>query len=139
MTPLQTTTAVVFWACAAGVFYAYVGYPVLIWCIARWFGRPATPPVPTDEELPTVSLLIAAYNEEAVIEERLRNALAMDYPPGKVEIVVASDGSSDRTPEIVRRYASQGVRLLDYRQRRGKAAVLNSALAELHGDIVLLS
>ncbi len=139
MSPLQIIAVVVFWACAAGVFYAYVGYPVLIWRLARWFGRPVTPPAPTDDELPTVSLLIAAYNEEAVIEERLRNALAMDYPPGKIEIVVASDGSSDRTPEIVRGYADRGVRLLDYRQRRGKAAVLNSAFAELHGDVVLLS
>jgi cellulose synthase/poly-beta-1,6-N-acetylglucosamine synthase-like glycosyltransferase len=86
-----------------------------------------------------ISVLIAAHNEEAVIAERIQNALAMDYPPDKLEIVVASDGSEDGTAEIVRRFAYLGVRLLDYAHRRGKAAVLNSAIKEVNGDIVLLS
>ena len=90
-------------------------------------------------ELPSVSLLIAAYNEEAVIEKRLQTALMTDYPRNKLEVVVASDGSSDATSQIVRRYAGRGVRLLDYARRRGKAAVLNATVAELRGEIVLLS
>jgi len=95
---------------------------------------------PSDHRtLPFVSLLIAAYNEETVIEERIRNALTMDYPTDKREIVIASDGSSDSTAAIAARYADQGVRLFDYKERRGKARVLNSALAELRGDIVLFS
>jgi cellulose synthase/poly-beta-1,6-N-acetylglucosamine synthase-like glycosyltransferase len=86
-----------------------------------------------------MSLLIAAYNEAAEIEGRIQSALRMDYPAEKMEIVIASDGSSDATAHIVRRYSRMGVRLLNYRQRRGKAAVLNSAFGEVKGDIVLLS
>jgi cellulose synthase/poly-beta-1,6-N-acetylglucosamine synthase-like glycosyltransferase len=121
------------------VFLAYVGYPVLVWCLARWLGRRAAPPTLADADLPSLSVLIAAYNEAAVIEERIRNALRLDYPPEKLEIVVASDGSSDATPDLVSRYAGRGVRLLHNPQRRGKAATLNSAIPELKGDIVLLS
>jgi cellulose synthase/poly-beta-1,6-N-acetylglucosamine synthase-like glycosyltransferase len=131
--------AISFWICLAVVVYSYFGYPVLIWCFSRWFGRKNENPDECSEHLPSVSLLIAAYNEEAVIEERLLNALATDYPAAKLEIVVASDGSTDRTVEIVRRYEKRGVRALDYKRRRGKAAVLNSAFGELRGDIVILS
>jgi cellulose synthase/poly-beta-1,6-N-acetylglucosamine synthase-like glycosyltransferase len=130
---------VIFWACLALVSYAYLGYPLLVWGLSRVFNRPVVPRTGTDADLPTVSLLIAAYNEEAVIEDRLRNALAMDYPPEKLEIVVSSDGSADRTTEIVRRYAGRNVRLLDYTHRRGKAAVLNASVPELLGEIVMLS
>jgi cellulose synthase/poly-beta-1,6-N-acetylglucosamine synthase-like glycosyltransferase len=89
--------------------------------------------------LPTVSLLIAAYNEEAVIDARILNALALDYPADKLEIVVASDGSSDATQVIVKRYADRGVRLLTFVPRRGKSSVLNAAFPELKGEIVLMS
>jgi cellulose synthase/poly-beta-1,6-N-acetylglucosamine synthase-like glycosyltransferase len=124
--------------CLALVFYAYFVYPVLIACLSRLFGRPnqlAT----ADGALPSVSLLIAAYNEEADIEERVRNALALDYPADKLQIVVASDGSDDDTAAIVRRFADRGVVVLDYPERRGKATVLNDAMGEVTGEIVLLS
>jgi cellulose synthase/poly-beta-1,6-N-acetylglucosamine synthase-like glycosyltransferase len=139
MDAFRIAIACVFWICAGCVFYAYIGYPFVIWCLSRLFGRRLQAPVGGEEDLPTVSLLIAAHNEEAVIGERLRNALAMDYPADKLEIVVASDGSTDATAEIVRRYADDGVRLLAYELRRGKAAVLNAALPELTGKIIMLS
>lgn len=128
-----------FWACTAGVVYAYALYPILIWSLARCFGRSALPPQLADEDLPRVSLLIAAHDEEAVIEARIRNALAMDYPSEKLEIVIGSDGSTDRTNSIVRRYASRGVRLLEYPVRKGKASVLNNSIPHLSGELVLLS
>jgi cellulose synthase/poly-beta-1,6-N-acetylglucosamine synthase-like glycosyltransferase len=128
-----------FWTSLALVVYAYAGYPILIWAFSRAFGRRPEPPSPSVEELPTVSLVLAAYNEEAVIEARLLNALALDYPPGKLEVVVGSDGSTDRTAEIVRRFDDRGVRLLDYPWNRGKASVLNSAVAEASGEILLMS
>jgi cellulose synthase/poly-beta-1,6-N-acetylglucosamine synthase-like glycosyltransferase len=134
-----TMPIVWFWTCLALVVYAYAGYPILVWAFARAFGRRADPPAPADDELPTLSLVLAAYNEEAVIEDRLRNALALDYPSGKLEIVVGSDGSTDRTAEIVRGFADRGVRLLDYPRNRGKASVLNSATAEARGEILLMS
>jgi len=118
----------------------YVGYPVVIWILSRIFGHCAQPPQSCpDIDLPRLSLLIAAYNEESVIEDRILNALELDYPPEKLEIVVASDGSSDRTNAIVSRYLKRGVRLFDYSPRQGKASVLNRAFTQLSGDIVILS
>src|SRR3954454_13659325 len=89
--------AVVFWASAGLVLYAYVGYPVLIWALSRAFGRRPVPPAVADAELPAVSLLVAAYNEEKEIGDRVVNALKQDYPPGMLEVVIATDGCSDRT------------------------------------------
>jgi cellulose synthase/poly-beta-1,6-N-acetylglucosamine synthase-like glycosyltransferase len=131
-------TACLFWACAIGVAYAYAAYPAVLYVLARLFGRVHSAPRLDDAQLPSVSLLIAAHNEETVIEDRIVNALAMDYPREKLEIIVASDGSTDETASIVRRYAS-AVRLLDYVDRRGKATVLNAAMRETHGEIILLS
>ncbi len=131
--------AACFWMCLAGVGFAYVGYPLIVWCLARCFGRRQRAEPLRDDDLPMLSLLIAAHNEEAVIDERLRNALALDYPADKLEIVVACDGCRDATAAIVRCYASRGVRLLECPQRRGKATALNEAFAVLSGDIVMLS
>jgi cellulose synthase/poly-beta-1,6-N-acetylglucosamine synthase-like glycosyltransferase len=132
---------ILFCACAAAVAYAYVGYPLVVWLASRLFGRDRARPAvaPDGSDLPPATLLIAAYNEESVIAARIENALAMDYPPGKLEIVVASDGSADATPAIVARYADRGVRLLDYKARRGKASVLNAAMEEVRTPLVLLS
>jgi cellulose synthase/poly-beta-1,6-N-acetylglucosamine synthase-like glycosyltransferase len=121
------------------VFFAYFGYPVLIFGLSRLFGRRSVPPAVESADLPAVSLLIAAYNEEVDIEDRVRNALALQYPPGKLEIVIASDGSTDRTNEIVRRYADRGVRLIAYPENRGKATVLNRSVPRLAGEILILS
>jgi len=134
-----TTAVVLFWASAATIVYAYLGYPILIWALSRMFGREPSPPAKDDWEWPLVSLLIPAFNEEVVLGDRLRNALAMDYPAGRLEIVVGSDGSTDATTAIAREYAGRGVRLLEYDLRRGKATVLNESMPKLSGGIVLMS
>lgn len=121
------------------VAYAYVGYPVVIWVLSRLFGRPPVRPTVSDDDLPRLSLLIAAYNEAGHIEERVRNALAMDYPAGKLEILIASDGSTDDTADIVREFASRGVRVLDFKTRRGKSSVLNEVIPDCTGEVVMLS
>ncbi len=136
---IDTALAAVFWVSAGLVVYGYALYPVLIACFARWFGRTGSPPEAADDALPTVTVLIAAHNEEAVLDERLRNALATDYPADRFEVVIGSDGSTDRTAEIARRYADRGVRLLDFPQNRGKATVLNAAMREATGQVVVLS
>ena len=123
----------------AVVAYAYVGYPAVIWALSRLFGRAPVRPVVPDADLPRLSLLIAAYNEAGHIEDRVRNALAMDYPAGMLEVVVASDGSTDDTADLVREFASRGVRLLAYAKRRGKSSVLNDALPLCTGSVVMLS
>ncbi len=131
---------VVFWACLTSIAYVYLAYPVLIGVAAGLFGRvPELPPWPATREWPRVSLLLAAYNEELVLEERLENALAMDYPADRLEIVVGSDGSIDATAEVVSRFLSRGVRLIEFPERRGKASVLNRAIETLSGEVVLLS
>jgi cellulose synthase/poly-beta-1,6-N-acetylglucosamine synthase-like glycosyltransferase len=135
----QSMLAAFLWVCFALVAYVYIGYPLVIYCLARLLGRRRQVARLDDMDLPTVSLLVAAYNEESVIEQRLQNALSLDYPREKLDIVVATDGCSDRTTEIVRRYAGRGVRLLEFPQRRGKATALNSAIPQLQGEVVILS
>ncbi|MGH7193915.1 MAG: glycosyltransferase family 2 protein, partial [Candidatus Saccharimonadales bacterium] len=127
-----------FWLSAALVVYAYAGYPLLIFCLGRRRRQPRVVPS-SDAELPTVSLVIAAHNEAEVIEDRLRNALALDYPVDKLEIVIASDGSTDGTNKIVRRFADPRVRLLDLSPRHGKAAALNAAVPQVRGELVMFS
>lgn len=127
-----------FWLSAAVVVYSYLGYPLLIWWLTR-HRQAADHGTAPDESLPTASLLIAAHNESEVIEARIRNALALDYPADKLEIVVASDGSTDGTNEIVRRFLGSRVRLLEFAPRRGKASVLNGALHHLRGELVMFS
>src|SRR5262249_40240589 len=121
------------------VAYAYIGYPILVWLLACMFGRDQIRPETADKDLPTLSLLIAAYNEEAEVGRRMENALELDYPADKLEIVIASDGSTDRTNEITRSYEKFGVKLLAFESRRGKATVLNDGIPALSGDIAMLS
>jgi cellulose synthase/poly-beta-1,6-N-acetylglucosamine synthase-like glycosyltransferase len=138
---LDRTTFIVatFFLCATIVGFAYVGYPILIWTLARIFGRNSTAPSVESADLPSVSLLIVAHNEESDIDTRVRNALSLHYPPDKLEIVIASDGSTDATNEIVERYAEHGVQLVAYPTNRGKAAVLNESIPHLRGEVVILS
>src|SRR5512136_916024 len=96
-----------FWLCVISILYTYAGYPALLGLFARLKPKPA--PYPPHE--PNITLLIAAYNEESSIAQKLENSLALDYPREKLQILVAADGSSDRTAEIVEQFASQGVEL----------------------------
>ena len=128
-----------FWISAAFSVYVYVGYPLLLWGLQAIF-RSSARKQPVE---PSVSLLVAAYNEAAVIADKIRNSLALDYPADKLEIVIASDGSKDATAEIVRSFggAESGgrVRLVNFEKNRGKTVVLNEAMPELHGEIVAFS
>lgn len=121
------------------VWYVYLGYPVVIWALARLFGRPPVPPAVEAADLPSVTLLVAAHNEERDIRARVENALSLHYPRDRFEIVIASDGSSDATNDIVRSYADRGVRLLAFPTNRGKAAVLDEAFGLVKGEVVVLS
>jgi cellulose synthase/poly-beta-1,6-N-acetylglucosamine synthase-like glycosyltransferase len=127
-----------FWISVAFPLYVYVGFPLLLSLLQAFVRRP-----PRKQPIePSVSLLVAAYNEAAVIADKIRNSLALDYPAEKLEIVIASDGSADATAEIVRSFEAESggqVRLLNYPQNRGKMAVLNDAIRELRGDIVAFS
>jgi len=124
---------------AIAVAYIYFGYPILIYILSRLFGRRPHRPAVDCDDLPTVSLLIAAHNESAEIRKRIENCLGIDYPEGKFEVIIASDGSTDETNSLVEDYAPAGVRLLPFRERRGKSAVLNDSIPMTRGEIVVFS
>lgn len=126
---------VVFWAAAAALAYAYVGYPALVWAVSRL--RPRA--VRRGQIEPTVTVIITAYNEERDLAAKLDNTLALDYPGDKLEVLVASDCSSDRTDEIARSYAARGVRLHRQAERLGKTAAQNAAVELARGDVLLFS
>lgn len=130
----------VFWTSAALIVYTYVAYPAILWLLTRRRrdgGRVLQ--APHDEALPTVSVLIAAHNEEAVLRSRIENLLALDYPKDKLELVIASDASGDGTVAIAREYEARSVRLFEFTSRTGKAAVLNTVIPNLKGEIAILS
>jgi cellulose synthase/poly-beta-1,6-N-acetylglucosamine synthase-like glycosyltransferase len=117
------------------VAYTYFGYPLTLLLLPR---RRPLPPT-GQEPPPRVSLLIAAYDEERQIAETLENKLALDYPADRLEIIVVSDGSSDRTDEIVCSFASRGVTLIRQEPRQGKTMALNLARERASGEIVAFS
>jgi glycosyltransferase involved in cell wall biosynthesis/cellulose synthase/poly-beta-1,6-N-acetylglucosamine synthase-like glycosyltransferase len=139
MSSFEIVIRVLFWLSIGGVAYAYLGYPIAVWALAAAFGRRRESPGECSAGAPFVSVLIVAHNEEDVIAARLENALNLDYAPDRVEIIVASDGSTDRTVDIAGRTGDPRVRVLDFHRQRGKAAVLNDVMPELKGDIVVLS
>jgi cellulose synthase/poly-beta-1,6-N-acetylglucosamine synthase-like glycosyltransferase len=120
----------VFWISVGLVVLAYVGYPLAIYAASRLFGRRPTPPRDASNDgsnCPSVSVLVSALNEEKMIAERIENNLAQDYPAERLEIVVASDGSTDRTAGIVRDFAERypgRVLILDYHLSLVKSMVL---------------
>jgi cellulose synthase/poly-beta-1,6-N-acetylglucosamine synthase-like glycosyltransferase len=134
----HTILAASFWISVVGVAYAYAGYPLLLDLLARAFTPPTVPPPLSNEAPARVTLLIAAHNEKEVIEGRIRNALELDYPRDRLEIVVASDGSTDGTIALARRFEPV-VRVMDFAHRRGKAATLNAALERIEADLVVFS
>jgi cellulose synthase/poly-beta-1,6-N-acetylglucosamine synthase-like glycosyltransferase len=124
-----------FWLAALLLLYTYLGYPMVLFVLGRLFGkRPALA-----EITPRMTLLISAYNEESVIAEKLENSLALEYLREQLEIVVASE-STDRTNDIVRSYAAQGVKLfVPPGPRRGKPATLFAAVPQTSGGIIVFT
>ena len=119
-----------------GIFYTYLGYPMLIYILARLFQRNLQS---SHAGTPMVTLLIAAYNEERAIEAKLRNSLALDFPPEYLQILVVTDGSSDATPRLVKKFSDSGIDLLHQPERRGKMAAIRRALPYARGEIIVFS
>lgn len=125
-----------FWISAFLAAYPYVGYPLVLFTLRRLAPRPVRK-APSE---PSVSLLIAAYNEADVIAAKLTNSLALDYPDDRLEIVVTSDGSTDATCEIARGFLhDRRVRLIDFPQNRGKLLAMNDAVTQVTGDVIVFS
>ncbi len=125
----------IFWVAAGLIVYAHLGYPLLLGGLVALFGRREERPS-SSGELPPVSLIIPAHDEEEVIGRKLANARALDYPRDRLEIVVASDGSTDRTAKLAR---SAGADLVLELPRGGKVAALNAAVGRAAGSILAFS
>ena len=130
---MQTFSIVVFVIAGATIFYVLFGYPLLL----NWMAQRANNPVHKDDKLRTVSFVIAVYNGEKFLERKLRTILGLNYPRELMDILVVSDGSTDRTDEIARSFAPQGVRFLRV-PHGGKAAALNAGVAQVSGEILAL-
>ncbi|MBC7795899.1 MAG: glycosyltransferase family 2 protein [Pyrinomonadaceae bacterium] len=126
---------IIFWTSIAVLIYTYFGYPILVFVSSRLF--PKT--VHRAEFEPNVTVLITAYNEERALSQKIENTLALDYPKEKLEILVASDGSTDKTDEIVRSFASKGVKLFRQEGRVGKTLTQNAAVEKANGEIIVFS
>lgn len=135
MLSARAAAEVIFWLSVAALGYTYVGYPLLLELVSRLRARP----VRRGTFAPTVSVVITAYNEERDLAAKLENTLALDYPKDKLEVIVASDCSNDRTDEIARAFAARGVRLHRQAERRGKTAAQNAAVEISRGEITLFS
>lgn len=125
---------IMFWVAALVLGYTYVGYPLLIRVWAQLHGRPHDRKAIS----PLVSLLVVAHNEAPRILRRIENLLELDYEADRLEIVIASDGSSDATVALANTFRAAGVRVEAFDEHRGKPAVLNDVVPHLRGDIVVL-
>ena len=139
-----------FWVAVIGLgipVYAYVVYPVLLFLVAALvqmhrdlrYLLARRNRRQRSERQPKVSLILAAYNEEDVIKRTIQHCTRLEYPRERLEILIGSDGSTDRTIEIARKFEDQGVRVLAFSQRRGKLAVISDCAARATGEILILS
>jgi cellulose synthase/poly-beta-1,6-N-acetylglucosamine synthase-like glycosyltransferase len=124
----------VLWISCAIVFYNYAGYALIILVLNRFKKKE---PVVPNEYFPSVSFIVAAYNEEDCIEKKVQNSLEQIYPANKIEFIFITDGSTDATPDIVQNYPS--IRLLHSNDRKGKSAALNRAVESANNEILIFS
>lgn len=126
----------VFWLAVAALFYSIVGYGLLVIILARL--APSRPPRPPQQPL-LFSFLVAAHDEAAHIEAKIRNALAQDSGPHRIEVIVVSDGSSDGTPDLARQVEDPRVQVIELQAHAGKATAINLGLERCQGDVVVFS
>jgi cellulose synthase/poly-beta-1,6-N-acetylglucosamine synthase-like glycosyltransferase len=130
---------VIFYVCAVLVTFHYLAYPALVIVLAKTKRTSHDIGLASAESLPSLTVVIAAYNEQRVIAAKLENTLALDYPADRLKIIVAAHGSSDATADIARGFASRGVTVLHDPVRRGKTAALNRAVEAADSDIIVFS
>ncbi len=135
------TLKILFWICFALVVYTYIGYGILLWLILKvkglFFKSEPEPLLPPDDNLPPMTLMICAWNEEDVIEEKMANIRQLDYPREKLCVMWVTDGSTDRSNELLSAYPE--VTLVFSPERRGKAAAMQHGLRENSSPIVVFT
>lgn len=130
-------TEIIFWLSALAIFYAYAGYPLILWLISFFIKAPIKKSALT----PSVSLVISAFNEEMILSKKLENALLLNYPENLLEIAVISDGSTDKTNKIIHHFAEQSDNIVPCiaPTNKGKTACLNDFVPQLKGEIIIFS
>lgn len=134
------TFEILFWISLFIVFYTYIGYGIVLYILVKikeTFRKPVHYPMPADEELPEVTLFIAAYNEEDVVDEKMQNCLALDYPADKLQIFWVTDGSNDHTNERLSHWPRATV--LHQPERQGKTAALNRGMKFVTTPLVVFT
>ena len=131
----MTWLEVLFWLAVAGLGYVYLGYPLILFFGSRWFPRP----VRKAGWEPEVTILIAAFNEERWIRQTIENKLALDYPRERLQLVIVSDGSTDRTAEIAATSQGERVMVVQQQPRNGKSAALNLGATHATGEILVFA
>ena len=133
------TLKILFWLCLFIVFYTYLGYGMLLWLLVSIkrliYGKPKKQELPTDDELPEVTLMICAYNEQDIVESKMENTHQIDYP--KLKVVWVTDGSNDQTNDYLAKY--HDVEVIYSPERRGKTAALNHGLALVQSELVVMT
>jgi len=126
---------IIFWAFLLLIIYTYFGYGVVLLFLSKLFARP----VKKKDIFPNITIIIAAYNEEVAIRDKIENTLSLDYPPNRLEIIIGSDASTDRTEQIIKEYQSHHVKLIRVEGRLGKTGVQNECVKAATGDILVFT
>lgn len=129
-----------FWSCIVLVFYTYIGYGIVLYLMVKvkgLFVKQKDTPLLDDDSLPEVTLLVAAYNEESVVKEKIENSLALDYPSKLLHLLWVTDGSTDQTNKLLEEYGR--VEILYQPERQGKTAALNRAMEYVKTPIVVFT
>ena len=126
---------IIFWLCITGVFYSYLGYPLILKLLSLMINKP----LHSVSITPAVTMIIPAYNEELVIGKKIENSLQLDYPEENLQILVTDDGSDDRTKEIVEECQDPRIEISSSPQRSGKMNAINRAIKQAKGEIIVIS
>ncbi len=134
--PFLITILFIFFTASVGLLlYIFIGYPLIIVGLAKFFRRPILKTM----IFPTITIVIPTHNEESVISEKLENILSLDYPRNHLQIIVCDDASDDHTTEITRKFSSEGIELSEGTTRAGKVCALNRALGLATGEIFVIT
>ena len=130
-----------FWICVFLVFYTYIGYGMLLWVLVKMKrfvkGKAVKAALPADEDLPDVTFMVCAYNEQDVVDMKMENTLQFDYPHDKLHIMWVTDGSTDATNDRLSRYP--GVEIVFSPERKGKTAALNHGISMVKTDLTIMT
>jgi len=124
--------SIVFWVSVLVMVYIYIGYPSIVYLLSKIKSNPDK----NYEFLPSITIIISVYNEEKLIQKKIDNLFSLNYPDNLIEVIIVTDGSNDATASIIRKHSS--IKLIESKERLGKAECVNRAVAAAHNDILIL-